>query len=106
MYARKVTMQLKANSASEFTKTLESQIIPMLRKQKGFRDEVVFIAPNSNDAFAISLWDAKEHAEAYNRDTYPEIARTLSRVLEGTPQIHTYEVVSSTLHGQAAGARA
>ncbi|HTV57874.1 MAG TPA: hypothetical protein VMJ93_03295 [Verrucomicrobiae bacterium] len=106
MYARRLTMQLKPNSAGEFTKTVESQVIPTLRKQKGFRDEIVFVGPNSNEAFAISLWDAKENAEAYNRDSYPEIARTLARVLEGTPQIHTYEVVSSTLHGNAAGARA
>ena len=106
MFARKLTMQLKPNTSAEFTKTLESQVIPTLRKQKGFRDELVFIGPNANEAFAISLWDAKENAEVYGRDFYPEIAKTLSRVVEGTPQIHTYEVLISTVHTSAVGVRA
>lgn len=106
MFARRLTMQLKPNNAVEFTKTLESQIIPTLRKQKGFRDELVFMGPNSNEAFAISLWDAKENAEAYGRDFYPEIAKTLAKVIEGAPQLHTYDVLSSTLHTKATGVTA
>jgi hypothetical protein len=105
MFARKLTMQLKPNTAAEFTKTLESHIIPTLRRQKGFRDEIVFVGPTANEAFAISLWDAKENAEVYSRESYPEIAKSLSKVVEGTPQIHTYEVLTSTLHGMAAGVK-
>jgi hypothetical protein len=37
MYTRHVTIRLKANSAAEFTRVIESEIIPLLRKQKGFR---------------------------------------------------------------------
>jgi heme-degrading monooxygenase HmoA len=105
MFARRVTIQLKPNSKMEFTKTLDSKIIPMLRKQKGFQDELVFSGPNANEVFAISLWDGKENAEAYGRTAYPEISNNLSGVIEGTPQVHTYEVLSSTLHNQVASAR-
>jgi len=105
MFARKLTMQLKPNTAAELTRTLESQIIPTLRKQKGFRDEIVFVAPAANEAFAISLWDAKENADAYAREFYPEIAKSLTKLVEGTPQVNTYEVLSSTLHGMAAGVK-
>ena len=45
MFTRHVTMKLKANSAAEFTRIIENEIIPLLRKQKGFRDEVTFVAP-------------------------------------------------------------
>jgi len=100
MFARKLTMQLKPNTATEFTKTLESHIIPTLRQQKGFRDEIVFMAPGAKEALAISLWDAKENAEAYSRNSYPEIMKTLSKVVEGTPQVQTYEVLASTLHAK------
>ena len=37
MFARNVSMRLKANSVAEFTQTLEKDIIPLLRKQKGFQ---------------------------------------------------------------------
>jgi len=98
MFARKVSMHLKPNSAAELTRRLEKEIIPMLRKQKGFQDEINFITTAGNDAFAISLWDRTEDAEAYNRGTYPEVAKLLATVVEGTPRVETYEVSNSTFH--------
>ena len=50
MIARNVTMRLKANSVAEFTKTLEKEIIPLLRKQKGFQDEITFVVPGGTEA--------------------------------------------------------
>ena len=79
MYTRNVSMKLKAHSAKEFTQTLENDVIPMLRKQKGFKDEITLLAPERNEAVAISFWDKKEDAEAYNREKYPEILKTLSK---------------------------
>ena len=38
MYARNVTLHLKANSAPEFTRTLETDVLPILRRQNGFKD--------------------------------------------------------------------
>ena len=65
MYTRNVSMKLKVKSAKEFTQTLENEVIPVLRKQKGFKDEITLIAPERNDAVAIRFWDRKEDAEAY-----------------------------------------
>src|SRR2546422_8074659 len=85
MYARNVTLHLKANTAPEFTRTLETDVLPLLRKQNGFKDEITFVAPDGAAAIAISLWDRKESAEAYGRDTYPEVLKSLAKVIEGTP---------------------
>jgi heme-degrading monooxygenase HmoA len=104
MYTRNVSLKLKANSAPEFTRTLEKEIIPLLRKQKGFRDEISFVAPERNEAVAISFWDEKESAEAYNREKYPEVLKALSKVVEGTPRVEAFEVANSTSHQIAASA--
>jgi len=72
MYARNVTLQLKANTAPEFTRTLETDVLPVLRKQNGFKDEITFLAADGAEAVAISLWDRKKNADNYSRDTYPE----------------------------------
>ena len=104
MYTRNVSMKLKANSAQEFTRTLENEVIPVLRKQKGFKDEITLIAPERNDALAISFWDRKEDAEAYNREKYPEVLKTLSKVVVGTPRVESFEVANSTSHQIAAKA--
>ena len=98
MYARNVTLHLKANQSAEFTRTLEKDVLPMLRKQAGFKDEITFLAPSGNEALAISLWEKKENAEAYGRDAYPAVLQTLERVVEGTPEVDSYEVSNSTFH--------
>jgi hypothetical protein len=76
--------------------------LPILRKQKGFRDEVTFIAPDRSEAIAISFWDTKEEAEAYNVSGYPEVIKTLTNLVEGTPRVGLAEVVTTTLHKLAA----
>jgi heme-degrading monooxygenase HmoA len=98
MYARNVRMQLKPNSNAQFTQTLEKEVIPLLRKQDGFQDEVTFIVPGGTEAFAISFWQSKEKAEAYSRTGYPEVLKALAKVVEGTPQLQSYEVANSTFH--------
>ena len=98
MFARRVSMHLKPNSAAELTRRLDKEIIPLLRKQKGFQDEINFITTGGKFAFGISLWDRTEDAEAYSRGTYPEVAKLLATVVEGTPQVETYEVSNSTCH--------
>ena len=102
MFARRVSLHLKPNSIAEFTERLEKDVIPMLRKQKGFQDELTFFTPGGSDVFAISLWESAENAEAYNRAAYPEVTKILARVIEGTPRVETYEVVNSTFHKIAA----
>ncbi|HXJ96620.1 MAG TPA: antibiotic biosynthesis monooxygenase [Terriglobia bacterium] len=98
MFARNVSVHLKPNSVAEFTRTLDERVIPVLRKQKGFQDEIAFVAPNGTEVVSITLWDQKEDAEAYNRGTYSEVLKALAKVLEGTPQVQTYEVANSTFH--------
>src|SRR2546421_11469004 len=96
--ARHGTLHLKANTAPEFTRTLETDVLPLLRKQNGFKDEITFVAPDGAEAIAISLWERKENAEAYSRDTYPEVLKSLAKVIEGTPEVENYEVANSTFH--------
>jgi hypothetical protein len=106
MFARRVSMQLKHNSVAEFTQRIEKDVLPLLRKQTGFKDEITFIGPGETKAFGISLWENKENAEAYNRGTYAEVTKILARVVEGTPQVETYEVSNSTFHKIAAAVAA
>ena len=106
MFARTVSLHLKPNSVREFTDTIDKEIIPLLRKQKGFQDEITFVVPGGTEAVGVSLWDQKENAEAYNRGTYPEVQKALAKVVEGTPQVKTYEVANSTFHKIAARAGA
>ena len=102
MYARNVSMNLKPNTAREFTQTFEKDILPILRKQNGFKDEITFVGTEGKDVVAISLWDRKESAEQYGRDAYSQVLKGLAKVVDGTPKVHAYEVSNSTWHKIAA----
>jgi hypothetical protein len=104
MFARNVSIHLKSNMLSDFTRTFEKDILPLLRKQKGFRDEITMSNPSSLDVIAISLWETRTDAEAYNTKTYPEVLKTFARVIDGTPRVQTFETVTSTFHKVAVAA--
>ena len=98
MFARNVCFHLKSNMLSDYTRTLENEILPLLRKQKGFKDEITLSNPGRVDVIAISLWENKASADAYNTNVYPEVLRTFARVIDGTPKVQTFEAVTSTFH--------
>jgi hypothetical protein len=104
MFARKVSIFLKPGSVAKFSLLMETEVLPKLRKQNGFQDEVTFLTPGRDAIFGISFWEKAEHAEAYNRGTYPVILKILSGLIEGVPRVETFEVVNSTLHKLATAA--
>jgi hypothetical protein len=106
MFARKLSIHLKPNTLDEFTKTVEKDIVPLLRKQAGFQDEITFAAPGGTDVLAISLWDTKKNAEAYDNRIYKDVLAMLKSVIEGTPKLGTTEVLNSTFHKIRAGVAA
>ena len=106
MFARSVSFHLKPGHAATFTQLLDKDIIPVLRKQKGFQDEIAFVTPGGTDAVGISVWDLKENAETYARGAYSAVLKALEQVVEGTPRVQTYEVSNSTFHKIAARATA
>jgi len=106
MFARNVSFRLRANALSDYTRTFDKDILPLLRKQNGFKDEITFSGPGGLDVTAISLWDNQASSENYNSNTYPEVLKTMAKFIEGTPRVQTGEVVNSTFHKIAAGVAA
>jgi hypothetical protein len=102
MFVRKVMAVLKPNSISKFSLLMEQEIIPMLRKEEGFQDELSFFAPGEDAVTTITLWDKAPSAEVYSKGTYVEVLRKLAALIEGIPKVDTYEVVNSTFHKIAA----
>ena len=104
MFTRLVSMKLKANVTPEFNRVIDNEILPLLRKQPGFRDEITFIAPERSEAVAISFWETKENCENYNRIGYTDVLKIVSKFVDGTPKVETFELTNSTLHKLAAKA--
>lgn len=96
-------MRLKPNSTAELSRIVDSEVFPILRKQKGFREETTFIASDRLEAIANSFWDSREDEEAYSRTGYLEVLTALTNVIEGTPTVKTFDFVNSTFQKAVAG---
>jgi quinol monooxygenase YgiN len=92
-FARNITFHLKAGKEKEFTNLIEKEVVPLLRKQSGFLEEVTLVNPKN--AIGISLWDDRKSAEAYQKTAYPQVLEKLGPVIDGTPKVETYETAST-----------
>ena len=92
-FARNVHFQIKKGKETEFTTLFEKEVVPILRKQNGFQEEVTLLNPKG--AEFISLWDNKKSAETYETAIYPQVLAKLNVFLEGTPKIEIYENAAS-----------
>jgi len=102
MFARKVSVRLKAEAAGQFLQKMENEIIPLLRKQHGFLDELTLISQSGKEVYAYSFWESSEDAERYENTAFREVTSLLTGLLEGTVRINTYMVANSTFHKLAA----
>jgi hypothetical protein len=98
MFARLVTMQLRPSLANEFPVTFEKEIVPLLKKQEGFVDELLLVTPQSREMVAISLWETKGYAEIYNREVYPGVERMVAKFIEGVPIVQNFDEKYATFH--------
>jgi len=103
MFARNVTLRLRPNTLNQFRQIFDSQIIPLLRKQQGFKDVITFAMAGGVDVVAISLWETKEHAEAYSTAGYPQVLNSLELLLDASPKVRVADIVNSTFHKVADG---
>lgn len=98
MFSSILTMQLKPNHVTNFIKTIDETVLPLLRKQEGFKDAIFFADKNGAESMGVTLWARKEDAEAYATKAYPHVLQSLTPLIEGTPHVQALNVLTSTFH--------
>ena len=93
-YARSVEFHVKNGKMDEFTRVFTTDVLPLLKQQKGFKEELTLV--NADRALGISVWEDRPSAETYHMKTYPQVLSKLAPVIEGTPRVNTYDVTAST----------
>ncbi|HEY6930700.1 MAG TPA: hypothetical protein VJA66_13560 [Thermoanaerobaculia bacterium] len=92
-FARNVQFQVKSGKETELNNLFEKEVVPMLRKQEGFQEELTLVNPKG--AHFISLWDNRKNAETYEKATYPQVLAKLTPFIVGTPNVEIYETAST-----------
>src|SRR5213592_708422 len=103
MFARNVALRLRPNTLNEFTQIFDSQVIPVLRKQLGFKDVITFAMAGVIDVVGMSLLETKKHAEAYSTPSYTLVQKNFEPVLDRNPNLRVSNSVNSTSHKVADG---
>ncbi|HZT70330.1 MAG TPA: hypothetical protein VFC10_11370 [Terriglobia bacterium] len=97
MFARIVRTPLKPEARDGYSRAIETEIMPILRKFPGFTGELNMISTDSKEGVGISLWDSREHAEEYERKSYPEVLKVLERFAATKPEVRTFDVTYWTV---------
>jgi len=98
MFVRRIDVNLKPNTLADFKRTVETEVMPLLKKQEGFLHQMTMVEPNSTKGFGLSLWKTRDAAENYNRTIYPQVTKMLEKFFEGAPKVMHYEMAHSTLN--------
>jgi heme-degrading monooxygenase HmoA len=94
-FARNVTFAVKTGKVDEFNRLMHAEVLPLLKQQKGFRQNLTLL--RGNTGMSVSLWDDRACAETYSAKTYPEVLKKLNPALEGTPHVDTYDTILTTI---------
>ena len=104
MFTRVVELTSKSGKSKELAKTIDEKAVPILKKQRGFVDEMVLVSDvEPNRIIGISFWNNKADAEQYHREQFSKIHDSVRQLLETDPVVRTFDVHTSTTHRIEAG---
>ncbi len=99
MFARLIELKLKPNSIDALNDKQENEVLPLLRRQPGFKDLLSIVSSDGRKVYVINLWDSEQSAAAYERDAYATVQKLVRPLLEDDILVTHCKVLNSTIHG-------
>jgi heme-degrading monooxygenase HmoA len=87
--ARSVRFDIATDKNEQFHTLFRNEILPTLKKQDGFKDELLLV--KDQHVLAISVWNNADSARKYESTTYPQLDKKLRPVMAGTPTVETFQ---------------
>lgn len=107
MHTLLIEGHVKPGKKSEFITSWNREILPALKKQAGFVDEILLFGTTEPDSgVGISLFKTREDAERYHREVFPRLANTVQHLMTGPPTVRQFNVEASETFRIAAKAAA
>ena len=97
MIARHIEVNIRPDRYNEFKTLVETDVLPILKRQNGFLDSLSLVTENKMDRhIVITLWKTKNDAETYQKREFPKILEMLKPFLVGTPTVDYFNVEHTT----------
>ena len=90
MYARKVSLCLRSESAGQFLQKIEHEVVPLFRQQRGFLDHLIVVSDTRDLVYVYSFWKNREDAEEHDCTTLPMLNKLLAGVVDGELRVHAF----------------
>jgi hypothetical protein len=104
MYMLLIDGEIKAGKKNEFVNAWRSQILPLLKKQSGFVDEILlFESAPSHAGVGLSFWKTQHEAEHYRKEVFPKGKDSVQHLINGAPSIRGFEVEAAETFKIASG---
>ena len=94
-FARNVQFEIKTGQTAEFNRVMNAEVLPLLKKQAGFTEELTMV--HQDKGVAISVWDDRASADAYVKGAYPQVLQKLTPMLVAAPHVDNYDVTATAL---------
>jgi heme-degrading monooxygenase HmoA len=93
MYARVVNVEFKPDQLDEARRIVNDAVVPVLKQQKGFKNQFLLVQKETRKAISINLWDTEADLTAFEKGPlYREVLGKLAAVLAAQPDSEAYEV--------------
>lgn len=94
MFARMLEFVPKMEKKEEFFTVMKNEVLPILKKQKGFMEFLPFFPEEKKDnVLFFSIWTEKKHFEQYQKEWFPKIEEIVKPYLTTpmTYKLYTFE---------------
>ena len=104
MFTRVVEILTKTGKAKELSTKITEQVLPILKRQPGFVDEITLVSNTDPDrVLAISFWETEEKAQRYHNEQFAKVNEIVMPLLQSDPLVETFNVDVSTTHNISKG---
>ena len=97
MYMFFIEGDLKPDKKDEFLNAWSTRILPLLKNQDGFVDEILLLEEGSQQPCGLSFWDSKEYADRYRRDVFPQAKSLVEDMFSSHPKLRGFDVAAAEI---------
>ena len=96
MFGRIVEFTPKPEMKDEIVNVLSKEVLPILKKQQGFMEFLLFAPETKAEKWiAVTLWAKKRDVDRWEREGYPKVEGILKLYLVASAVCNHYKVETS-----------
>lgn len=98
MYARTTTIEGQADRIDEVVRQVESEVLPVLKEQAGFKGFTVHVNRSSGKVVGTSYWESQQAMEASEEAVSGPREEAAQRAgASGGPAVENFEIAIDTM---------